>query len=272
MQTIIVPVNFGNNAANAACYAADIAFTTGAEIRLVHVINSPSVFAPHPMPESLFKELQDSGYLLLNKLRTELSTRTGGKVRINIDLETGKIDHEMKVYCQHYNPLLVVMGAAGPAPDSRYGSDDAIDAMKQLPYPVLVVPPKAIFYGAPKVTVACDDEDIDARLQSLLPFLKELRMSLGTQFQVIHVVTDGESFREMLHKYELLKKELEVVGPSLNVVRRSSIGEGVTDYLEHHRSDWLLVLPKKHRLLEFHKSRAGEIALNCPIPVLWLHE
>lgn len=272
MQTIIVPVNFSGNAANAARYAADIAFTTGAEIRLVHVINPPSVFAPHPMPESLFKELQDSGYLLLNKLRTELSTRTGGKVRINIDLETGKIGHEMKVYCQHYNPLLVVMGAAGSDQDSIHGSDDAIDALKQLPYPVLVIPPNAIFYGAPKVTVACDDEDIDARLQSLLPFLKELRLSLGTRFQVIHVVTNGENFSEVLQKYELLKKELEVVGPSLNIVRHSSIGEGVNDYLEHHRSDWLLVLPKKHTLLEFHKSRAGEIVLNCPVPLLWLHE
>lgn len=272
MQTIIVPVNIGANAANAACYAADIALTMGAEIRFVHVINSPSVLAPHPMPESLFKELQDSGYLLLNKLRTKLSTRTGGKVRINIDLETGKIGHEMKAYCQHYNPFLVVMGAAESAPDLRYGSDNAIDAMKQLPYPILVIPPNAVFYGAPKVAVACDDEDIDARLQSLLPFLKELRMSLGTRFQIIHVVTNGESFSRVLQKYDLLKKELEVVGPSLNVVRRSSIGEGVNDYLRHHRADWLLMLPKKHPLLEFHKSRAREIALNCPVPVLWLHE
>lgn len=272
MRTIIVPVNFGGNAANAARYAADIAFTTGAELRLVHVIHSPSVFAPHPMPDFLFKELQDSAYLLLNKLRTELSNRTGGKVRIGVDLETGRIGHEMKAYCKQYDPFLVVMGAAESAPDLRYGSDDAIDALKQLPYPVLVVPPNAIFYGAPKVAVACDDEDIDDRLQMLLPFLKELRTSLGTRFQVVHVVTDGESFSEVLEKYDVLKKELEEVGPSLNVVRRSSIGEGVNDYLQHNRADWLLVLPKKHTLLEFHKSRAREIALDCPVPVLWLHE
>jgi hypothetical protein len=76
----------------------------------------------------------------------------------------------------------------------------------------------------------------------------------------------------VLQKYDILTGELQEVGPALNVVRRESIGEGIRDYLEHHRADWLLVLPKKHALLEFHKSRAREIALESPVPVLWLHE
>jgi nucleotide-binding universal stress UspA family protein len=272
MRTIIVPVNFGANAANAARYAADLALATGTEIRLVHVIHTPSVFAPHPMPDFLFKELQESGYLLLNRLRTELVKRTGGKVRMEIDLEVGNIKQVMKVYCGRYDPFLVVMGAAGSAPEMRNGSNDAIDALKQLRYPLLVVPKDSVFYGAPKVAVACDDKDIDARLQSLLPFLKELRISLGTKFQVVHVVTDGDSFNGVLQKYEILHKELEEVGPSLNVVRRNSIGEGIDDYLQHNKADWLLVLPKKHALLEFHKSRAAEIVLGCAVPVLWVHE
>lgn len=272
MRTVIVPVNLGANAANAARYAADIAFATGAELRLVHVMHSPSIFAQHPMPDFLFKELRDSAYLLLNNLCTELSTRTGGKLRMSIDLETGDIEHQLKDYCRLHQPFLVVTGAPGPVPDPGNGSDDAIEAMKHLPYPILVVPKDAVFYGAPKVAVACDGEDIDARLQSLVPFLKELRTSLGTRFEVIHVFPDGESFQEVLEKYDILKAELEEIGPALNVVRRNSIGEGIHDYLQHHRTDWLLVLPKKHALLEFHKSRAREIALDCPVPVLWLHE
>jgi nucleotide-binding universal stress UspA family protein len=272
MRTIIVLVNFGANAANAARYAADIAFITGAEMRLVHVVSLPSSFVQHPMPNYPLKELHDSAYLLLNKLRTEVSNRTGGKVRISIDLETGKMEHVMKSYCIQYQPFLVVMGAAESGPDLRYGSDDAIDAMKRLPYPLLVVPKNAAFYGAPKVAIACDDKDIEARLELLLPFLKELGESLGTRFQVIHVVTDGESFGEVLQKYDILQGKLGDAGPAMNVVRRKSIEEGINDYLQHHRADWLLVLPKKHNLFTFHKSRAREIALNCPVPVLWLHE
>lgn len=272
MRTIIVPASFDANAANAARYAGDIALATGAEIRLVHVIHAPNIFALHPMPDHLFKELQNSGYQLLNSLRTELSKRTGGKVRVEIDLELGQVGDRMKAYCTRHEPFLVIMGAAESAPNVRDGLDDVIDAMRHLPYPLLVVPKNAVFYGTPKLAVACDDEDIDARLQSLLPFLKELRLSLGTRFEVIHVVSDGASFKEVLQKYDVLKKQLEEVGPALNVVRRNNIGEGINDYLEHHKADWLLILPKKHSLLEFHKSHAREIAGNCPIPVLWLHE
>lgn len=224
------------------------------------------------MPDFVFKELQESAYLLLNRLRTEISGRTCGKVRINIDMETGTMRHQMKEYCQRHEPFLVVMGAADSGADMRHDSDDAIDAMKQLPYPVLVVPKNAVFYGAPKVAVACDDEDIEVRLQKLLPFLKEMRASLGTRFQIVHVVTEGESFGVVLEKYDVLTRELQEVGPAMNIVRQDTIGEGIKDYLQHHRADWLLVLPKKHPLLEFHKSRAREIALDCPVPVLWLHE
>jgi nucleotide-binding universal stress UspA family protein len=272
MHTIVVLVNFGDNSANAVRYATDIAMVTGAGIRLVHVLQPPATFSPHPMPDFLYKEMRNSGNLLLNRLQAEVSERTGGKVRVDIHLETGDIDHRMEAYCAACKPFLVVMGAARSAPEQAFGAGDAIKAMKQLPYPLLVVPKNAAFHGAPKVVIACDQEDLLSGIPSVIPFSKELRELLGTQIEIVHILTTGESLQDTAQEYERSKKHLEALGFGLHVVRQANVVDGLNDYLEKHPADWLLVLPKNHSLLEFHRSRAKEIVLHCPFPVLSLHE
>jgi hypothetical protein len=61
-------------------------------------------------------------------------------------------------------------------------------------------------------------------------------------------------------------------GDQLHVVREDGVEQGVQYFLEKHPVDWLLVLPKKHAVLEFHKSRAREIVAKSPVPVMSVHE
>jgi nucleotide-binding universal stress UspA family protein len=272
MRKIVVPVSYGANSATAARYAASIGLVTGSEIRLVYVLQSPSVFTHHPIPDFLFGEMRDKGFTLLNNLRNELSGLTGGKVRVTIDMEIGQVDQRLKTYCSKHRPFLVVMGAPESSHGQDYGAVHAVEAMKHLPHPLLVVPHDASFHGAPKVLIACDREDIFSGLSPIIPFLKELHELLGTRFQIVHIVADGESFEETRREYDGWKKELEALQPGLQLVRQSKVEEGINDYLENHAADWLLVLPKKHSLLEFHKSRAKDIVLHCHVPVLSLHE
>ena len=272
MRKIVVPVSFGVNSATAARYAASLGLVTDSEIRLVYILQSPSVFSHHPMPGFVFGEMRDNGYNLLNSLRDELSRLTGGKVQLTIDMEIGQIDQRLKAYCSKHKPFLVVMGASESVPGKDFGAVHALEAMKRLPYPLLVIPAKASFHGAPKVLIACDREDIFTGLSPILPFLKELHELLGTRFQIVHIVADGESFEDTRREYEAWKKELEAFQPGLQLIRQSDVEEGINDYLENHAADWLLVLPKKHSPLEFHKSRAKDIVLHCSLTVLSVHE
>jgi len=272
MRKIVVAVGFGANSANAARYAASIALVTGSELRLVHVLQSPSIFSHHPIPGALFSEMHNSGYKLLNALRDEISGRTGDKVRVTTALEIGNIDRRLRAYCAKHRPFLVVMGAPASAPDQDFGAAHTLEAMKHLPYPLLAIPQNASFHGAPKVIIACDREDIFSGLSAIIPYLRELHEVLGTRFQIVHIVHDGESFQEIQREYEGWKKELEAFQPGLQLVRRTNVDEGINDYLERHAADWLLVLPKKHAGLEFHKSRSKDILLHCPLPILSLHE
>lgn len=270
MRKIIVPVSFGSSCANAARYAAAIGLATGSEIRLVYVLTS--VFSRHPIPGFVFGEMRDKGYTLLNNLRDELSRQTGGKVSVTFDMEIGHIDQRLKAYCSKHAPFLVVMGASASGPDKDFAAVHGLETVQRLPYPLLVIPPNVSFHSTPKVVIACDREDIFSGLSSVIPFLNLLHEQLGTRFEIVHIVADGESFGETQREYEVWKKELAAFQSRLRLVRRSNVEEGINDYLEHHVVDWLLVLPKRHSVLEFHKSRAKDIVLHCPLPVLSVHE
>jgi len=272
MKKIVVPVSFSSNSANTVRYAADMALAIGARVHLVHVLQEASSFSKRPMPHFLFEELRDSGYQLLNDLAREVEKRTARKVPVSTDLEIGDGPEQLRQYCERNHPFLVVMGGGAASIEASFESSPIIRAMQRLPYPLLLIPANAVFHGVGKVVLACDTEDIYSALSSALPFLKELTGLLGARFEVVHVVGEGESAGNAAKEYDGWKKELAAFEAQLHVVRRDRVGDGIAYYLEHHPADWLLVLPKKHSILEFHKSRAKEIVLNCAVPVMSLHE
>lgn len=272
MRKIVVPVSFGENALNAARYAADLAMAIEGELHLVYVIPSPATLSPQPMPDFVFREMRDSGYVMLKDLTTELSDRTKGAVPVHTDLQTGDIHLRLVDACRRSAPFLVVMGAGEHPGEDTFGSGHTARMMQRLPYPLLVVPANATFHGIHNIVVACDREDIFSGEPPMLSLLNELNTLLGAEIEVIHVVTNGESIENALHEYKVWKKKMAALGPLLHVMRRPTVAQGIGDFLKEHPADWLLVLPKKHSVLEFHKSAAKDILPHCPVPLMSLHE
>jgi nucleotide-binding universal stress UspA family protein len=272
MRKIVVPVSFAANARAAARYAADVALAIGAELDLVHVVQGPHAYARQSMPGFLFEELRDSGYLLLQDLSLELVRRTGGKIRVGTTLEIGEVADKLKVACARLHPFLVVMGTGGNGANAGLDASQTLRAMHNLPYPVLAVPPDAIFHGIHQIAIACDREDIYSGVSPMLPFLRELNRLLEAKLEVVHVVVSGQSIGETTREYSGWKKVMDAFGDQLHVVREDAVEQGVQDFLQKHPVDWLLVLPKKHAFLEFHKSKSKEIVLRSPVPVMSVHE
>ena len=258
MRSIVVPVNFAPNAANAARYAADIALAIGADVHLIYVFQIPASVSEVPLPESAFDTMRDSGFELLNNLQTELAKRTAGKVRVTTDLEIGGTEAKIESYCKQKKPFLVIMGASG---------------LRHLPYPVLVIPVDATFHSIKKIVVACDREDIDSGMPDNMAFLKELSELLKARLIVLHVLTNGEeSAAEATEEYNVWKNDIAAFNPEIHFVRRPRVEDGINDYLADHEADWLMVFPKSHSVLEFHKSRAKQIVKACAVPIMSLHE
>lgn len=273
MRTIVVPVNFTANSAYAARYAADLAAAIKADIHLIYVFQPPVSAAEIPLPESVYEEMRDSGLDLLKELSDDLIKHTGGIVKIFTDLEFGGIGPRLEAFCTFRNPYLVVMGASGDGLQNILEGSHAVQAMRHLRYPVLAIPPGTQWHPVRKIVVACDKEDIDSGMPDALPFLDEISRLLNARLEVVHVITAGEgSIVEAIAEYNVWKKGALGLAPELHFVRRSNVENGVADYLENHKADWLMVFPKSHSILEFHKSRAKQIVLNCAIPVMSVHE
>jgi nucleotide-binding universal stress UspA family protein len=273
MRSIVVPVSFSANSANAARYAADMAVVIGADIHLIYVFQIPVSVSVVPMPESVFKELRDSGVEMLAGLQTELAIRTSGKVAITTAMETGVVEKKIETYCKDKKPLLVVMGATGELLQNDLSGSTVVRETRRLPYPILVVPQAAKFHAVAKIVVACDKEDIDSGMPGTLPFLKELSELLGARLEVLHVLTDGEeSAAEAIEEYNVWKKEVTAFNPEIHFIRRPKVEEGISDYLEGHGADWVMVFPKSHPVLEFHRSRSKQVIRHCVAPVMSVHE
>jgi nucleotide-binding universal stress UspA family protein len=241
MKPIVVPVNFSNNSSNAARYAVDLALAIGADLRLVYVLEFPATVTELPMPEYVFEEMQRSGQILLQTLTDELVKRTKGQVNVLSDMEVGGVEYHLEKYCYRTEPFLVVMGASGHTLDTVLEGSNTVRAMRGIPYPLLIIPEKAVFHTIKEIVLACEPEDVGADLPGTLPFLKELHDLFDAHFNVISVST-------------------------------KDISEGINAYLGKENADWLIVFPKKHTFFEFHNSKSKKIARHCPVPVMSVHE
>ncbi|HWB90330.1 MAG TPA: universal stress protein [Puia sp.] len=273
MRSIVAPVNFSANASNAARYAADMALAIGAGLHLIYVFQVPASVSEVPLPESVFDEMRDGGLELLDDLKAELTKRTAGKIKITTDLEIGGVEAEIKAFCKRQNPFLVIMGASGHQLENVLDGSATVRAVRRLPYPVLVIPENATFRTVKKIVLACDKEDIDGGMSDNMTFLKEISGLMKAELIVLHVLTNREeSAAGAIEEYNVWKKEVSAFHPEIHFIRRPRVDEGINDYLASHESDWLMVFPKSHSLLEFHRSRAKQIVQTCAVPVMSLHE
>jgi nucleotide-binding universal stress UspA family protein len=272
MKPIVVPVNFSANSEHAARYAADLALSIGAEVRLLYIFQIPMSMSEVPMPESAFEDLQDSGEQMLSTLAHELSRRSRGKVLVHTDMETGTVEGQIEKYCKEHEPLLVVMGTTGYGLENVLTGSNTVRAVGHLPYPVLVVPESVRFQNIRHVVVACDQEDLETGLPVATPVLKLLSEMPDNQLEVVHILTGDESETEFTLAYNHWKNGLKGLQPALRLVRASSISAGLNEFLGESAADLLLVFPKKHGLLEFHRSQAKRLVMHCGVPVMSVHQ
>jgi nucleotide-binding universal stress UspA family protein len=272
MKPIVVPVSFTANSRNAARYAADLAGSIGADIHLLYSFQVPMSLSEVPMPESAFEDLQGTGLDLLSDLSEELTKRTNGKVKITTSQLIGTVEGAIENCCEEKKPLLVVMGATGAGLENALLGGNTVRAVRRLPYPILVIPEGDVFKPIHRVMVACDQDDLWSGLPLATPILQLLGALPGMHMEVVHVITHEESASEFTQAYNHWKNDLKGLQPELFIVRALTVVEGLNLHLRQSSADLVLVFPKHHGMLEFHRSQARRVVLHCPLPVLTVHE
>jgi nucleotide-binding universal stress UspA family protein len=272
MKSIVVPINFSACASNAARYAADLALVIKADIHLIHVIQVPVDSADLLMTGDLYQEMIDAANLDLQTLQSELTGRTQQKIKIDYSVESGDISAEVQARCLQLKPYAIVLGATGSTLEKFLVTSPVSSLLRNLDYPILVVPEAAAFHNFRSILLACDLDDIGSGMPNSLPLLKDLRVYFGSRFDIVTVETKRVPGDEV-SPFESggWKDEFKDLHPAIHYIRKPKVEAGILEYLAGNEADLVIVFPKKHGLLDFHISQSRKLAEHSPVPVLSLH-
>lgn len=275
MQTVIASTDFSAASVNAVKYAADLALFTGSNLTLFHVFPVPFAFSEIPAPDYTVKELSDTAEENIAGLREKIVAHTGGRLNIHTEIRQGHVLTELGLYCESINPYAVVMGSESGGKFERFlFGGSTVSAVKQLSWPVIVVPPDMKFTGLHKIALACDFLNVPETIP--IKEIRQLVREFKAELHVLHASTDsGSSFREkVVEGSEWLQEILEGLNPVYHFIKDKQTEKGIAEFAEKNNIDLLIIIPKKHSLVHkiFQYSHSKRLVLYAHVPVMSIHE
>jgi nucleotide-binding universal stress UspA family protein len=272
MKTILVATDFSPASLNATNYAADMALAINADLLLLHVYQIPVVYYEVPASVTEYDILKDAEKNMM-QLKYKLKQRAGGHLNIKSEISMGIFSRVLKTICERTKPYTVVMGSQGTTAATRlfFGSH-TIYAMKHLKWPLIAVPPKAKFSSVKKIGLACDfDKVVDT---TPIDEIKILVNDFNAALHVVNTSRRNSINPEIVFESGLLQEMLVSLKPDYHFITNENIDEGIMDFAEKNNIDLLVVLPKRHGLLDtfIHRSHTKQMVLHSHVPVMALHQ
>jgi nucleotide-binding universal stress UspA family protein len=273
MKTILVATDFSPSAANAANYAADMALAINADLLLLYVYKLPVSYEDVGIPFNEGNFIADAEKRI-NELKNQLSERTGGKLHIDTKVRMAvSFQQELENVCEDVKPYSVVMGSQGTtATEHLFFGSHAFYAMKRLMWPLIAVPPAAIFSSIKKIALACDY--INVLITTPLDEIKLLVHDFKAKLHVLNTAKKLVTSPDVDFESGLLKEMLSSLNPDYHFITSEYTDEAIMNFVEKHNIDLLIVLPKRHDLVDklIHKSHTKQMVLHCQVPVMALHQ
>jgi nucleotide-binding universal stress UspA family protein len=277
MKTIIVPTDFSPVAMNALNYALDMAQSMDADIMLLNTYQAPVSYSDgsiSPITTISIDEIRRSSEDRLIDLKQEIARRTGGKAKVSVEAKLGNTVDVLEEICSSVRPFAVVMGSHGSTGIERLimGST-TLSVIRSLRHPVIVIPPGTVYHDIRRMGLACDFKDIVETIP--VDYIKSIVRQFNAELHVLNVNAEGEKYEDNAPlESAWLDNLLGDIKPNYYFLQRDDLVEGINEFAETHNLDVVIVIPKKHNLLEkiFHKSRSKELVTNAHIPILSIHE
>jgi len=242
MKTIIAPTDFSGVSLNAVNYAADMACVAGTSLSLLHVCNLPLTYRGVPVPGYNGEQVLIDTEEQLSKLKQKINTRTGGRLQINTVIRQGNIVQEIDGYCSEVNTYAVVMGAESAGGFERFlFGGRTLEAVKQLSWPLIVVPPDIKFSSIRQIGLACDFRDVVETIP--VDEIKKLVNEFNATLHVLHVSNEsGDSFSdETVEESEWLHEILGDIKPKYHFIKGLDVENEIIDFADKNMLDLLTV-------------------------------
>jgi nucleotide-binding universal stress UspA family protein len=274
MKTIIIPTDFSVIADNAMRFAVDMAKQIHASVLLLHVYQLPVAISEVPVVVASADELEEASEKKLAVLKDEIERSTAYKIKVHTQSKMGNVVDVIEDVSHVIQPFAIVMGTEGVGKMERllFGST-TISTMRHLDVPVLIIPPGVGFRPVKKIGLACDLKEVMSSVPE-----KEIRTVVKEFNAELHVLNvDRESkvlSAETYEQSELLRNMIADMNPQYHFIDKEDIEEGLNEFADNNGIDFLIVVPRKHKLLEglFRKHHSDELAFHAHVPVMAIHE
>jgi nucleotide-binding universal stress UspA family protein len=267
-KTIIIATDFSECAHNAVRYGAGIAKKLNATVLLVHIIEYP--LTPHSIPANI-EELADAATLEMLNLVREIK-EIAGNVDTDIKIYEGEVYRGISTICEDEKPYLVIVGSQGKTTGEHlFFGEHAAYISKNLKWPVLTVPPNAVYSGLSHIGLACDFENV----ADSVPFndVKNLLKDFSANLHVIYSIKDQKRNTEVLNEAFDMDQHFAPVKPEYHFEENANLMKAVTALADQHKIELLIILPKERNLLYrvLNGSTTKQLVLHSRIPILSLH-
>jgi nucleotide-binding universal stress UspA family protein len=273
MKTIVVPTDFSPIADNAVRYGLDMARAMGTNLMLVNVYQLPISFSEVPLVTISIDEIKKISEEKLVSLKSELDRISGNAVKIYTSSRLGDVAEEIKKIKEEIHPAAIVMGTRGVSGVGRFflGSN-TMDVITRVDVPVFIIPPGVSFVPFKKIALATDLNNVvdNTPVEPIRNWVNFFNADL----HVVNVDYERRHFtaytpEESLHLDTLLSG----LHPVYDFIEKKDTDEGLLEYSEKNNVDLLVLVPKKHGLLEkvLEKSTTRDLIQHTRVPLMCVH-
>jgi nucleotide-binding universal stress UspA family protein len=276
MKTIVALTNFTPLSVNAVNYAADVAAFVHADLQIINVCELPIAFSEVPLPVYDIERMVKDAERQLADLKQHILYRLPNQINIETVVKQGDILAEVNRYCEEVQPYAVMMGAeTATAFEQLLFGGKTITAVHQLHWPVMVVPEDVQFKGFKKIGLASDFKNVVDSIPAAE--IKMMVHDFNAELHVVNVYPEkaGDMFNASnVAESGLLQTLLQDLNPTYHFVSDNDVEEGINDFADKNQLDMLIIIPKKHLLINkiFRQSQSKRMVLHMHVPVLSIHE
>ena len=285
-RKILVPIDFTEHSKNAAYFSLNLAHLYGAEVKLLHVFNSPIVdMIPFTDAASIQIDV-DVSYQILHKNAKEQLLKFFRKMRAYADengMQSLKVGYSLREgfasygivdMCKRYKPGLIVIGtkSQGFRSTELVGSV-ATEVVRDTSIPLLVIPEKANlkdFREVKNVMYATRFDETDyTAIRKLLTIVSGFNVNVFC----VNVCDDPENSvvkAKMDGLREYFKKVAKKAKVDFEIIRGNNTVETLNGYISGKNIDLFALTMRKRSLMEriFNPSITRKMLSDASIPLL----
>jgi len=267
MKTIIVPMDFSNEALPGLRFALVLAHKSGANIKMVHVINKD---------ESSFNEKLENKYQWIEQKFKELIEKYKGKINFQIDLnyiiKEGKVFKEINELADTFEDVLIVLTTHGESGfEELFIGGNAYKITSHSKNPVITVRRNDIPSKIDKIVLPLD---ITFQTREKVPYTAMLAKLFNSEINLITIRSSNiDSIENKLHQY--VKQVAAYIGQqnikfTIEHLQGDNLTDLTLDYARKINADLISIMTEQEKSVTnlLLGSYAHQMINKAFIPVL----